>query len=337
MDIYICSRGLSIGYSWVNHQSKEIDPPYLDRFIHIIDSTAFSVVIYCNPNDGKILLLVTGLKSSRTDNRTRTIHSSVVWVGRAEEEPQLRAIAVQALRGELTQIVDNVTRSDRSRGFIVEDWKALRAFDLRSIEHNSPDTTPKIGNLSNLKEPLIQELQKCYLPKKSHPELLVVVSPTVTKNNLKEYRVWRGLSNAIESDGWEEYQITSENSQGNLLKDLMKGNFWKDVMRRVSVVVAVLLLVVSVSGNVWLNNKVNNLQEQIQELQEEKIENQKLKEKNKDLEDKNIKLNDENQYFKDIFNIINNLQNKNISEAQSTLQKYASQPQEDERMNTDEN
>jgi hypothetical protein len=261
MNIYVSSRGLSIGYSWVNHHSEEIDPPYLDRFIHIIDSTAFSVVIYRDPKAGKILLLVTGLESSRTDNRTRTIHNSVVWIGEEGEEPQLRAIAVQALRGELTQIVDRVTLSDRSRGFIVKDWKALRDFKQNSIENNPPDITPKIGNLSNLKEQLIQELQKCYLPqtKKSHPELLVVVSPTVTENNLKKYRVWRGLSNTIQSDDWEKNQINLENQQGNFF------DFLNGLMNlRTSVIVAVLLLVVSVSGNVWLNNKVNNLQEQIQ-------------------------------------------------------------------------
>ena len=344
MDIYICSRGLSKGYSWVKcnpgenkvHLEEGKQPPDLEKFSNIIDMNDFSVVIYRYHDfyHDKIILLITGIESSRTDNRVRTIHTTIAWVGQESEESMLRQIAVEALEsysGEkrskkktLSNFEEKVDKaissdnfSDRYIGFKVKvtDFDSLKNFSKYSLNDNTQSySKPQIGigNLSSLKDELISELKYrslWSLPKEKENDkngILVLVSPTVTKTNLKNNVVWRGLSEQVEEDQWIPLD-TQKDERQNLpkkLKDLFLDKILSNNNPKNTFII--LLLVVSLSGNAFLyfqNNsnksKIESLQSQIEQL---KDKNQNLENQNQELKDKNQNLENQNQELKDKMN-----------------------------------
>jgi len=202
MKNYVKSRGISKGHSWLDQNQKEIsNPPILNSVIQMVDSDDFSLVLY--RLEGQLSLLVTGLETkNRTDNRTRKIKNSVLWVGDNSDEETLRAISIQALNGKLSAKIDQAVFSkNNTQGFEV-DFEELepKKLDLPSVENNRADSSKKIGKLSALKDSLIDELKKYCLPMQEG--MLVVVSSTVSKDNLEQKQVWRGLSDGISDDEW---------------------------------------------------------------------------------------------------------------------------------------
>jgi len=206
MNIYVKSRGVSKGYSWSDQNQQEIaNPPMLKEGIKIVDSDNFSLVLY--RLEGRLFLLITVLETkNRTDNRTRRIRNSVLWVGDSSDEATLRSLSIQALNGELATKVDRAIVSENNdQGFKV-DFEQLKTenIGLQSVE-NSPADFNKIGNLSACKDDLIGDLKKYSLPK--HAGMLVVVSSTVSQSNLEQNQVWRGLSDAISDDEWIDLPV----------------------------------------------------------------------------------------------------------------------------------
>lgn len=216
MNIYVKSRGVSKGYSWLNESQKEIsDPPDLKEAVQIVDSDDFSIVL--RRLGGRLSLLITGLESqNRTDNRTRKIRNSVLWVADESQEGELRAIAIQALGGELASKVDRtVSSANNDVGFQVDFGQlGFKTLVSEPLSQGQPaNLTSKIGNLSELKDELIEELKQYSLPQKEGVLLLIVVSPTVTQDILERNKVWRGLSDTIDAqDDWIEIPgIESDN------------------------------------------------------------------------------------------------------------------------------
>ncbi|MGL4500919.1 MAG: hypothetical protein ACRCU2_17750, partial [Planktothrix sp.] len=168
----------------------------------------FSLVLY--RLEGQLSLLITGLETKdRTDNRTRKIRNSVLWVGDdsiEKEEEILRNIAIKALEGELEAKVDLAITENKEQGFNV-NFDGLKNLKPDSLDPaaKKPDDSHKIGNLSAWKEDLISELKQYCLPK-TKQGMLVVVSSTVSKPSLKRVNVWRGLSDAI-SDDEDEWDL----------------------------------------------------------------------------------------------------------------------------------
>ncbi|MBS0018625.1 MAG: hypothetical protein KFF72_20130 [Arthrospira sp. SH-MAG29] len=217
MDIYVKSRGVSKGYSWVNQDNIIVNPPLFTEGIKIVDTDDFSLILYCM--QGHLSLLITGLETKdRTDNRTRRIRNSVLWVGNDsnDEEEILRNIAIKALNEneQLEEEVDEAVKSENSdQGFKV-DFKIFKNLKLDPLKpaENKPADSRKIGNLSTLKNELIEELLNYRLPEKKEG-MLVVVSSTVSQSNLENNVVWRGLSNAIPDDEWIDLPV--EGDQGD--------------------------------------------------------------------------------------------------------------------------
>jgi cell division protein FtsB len=347
MDIYIYSRGLSKGYSWVNYNSGENkvhleegkQPPDLEKISNVIDMNDFSVVIYRYYD--QIILLITGIESSRTDNRVRTIHTTIAWVGQKNEESMLRKIAVEALdsySGEkrskkkklsnfekkVDEVISSYNFSDRYRGFNVDEDLLSKFNDLPHFKENTQsDSKPKIGNLSSKLYELIYELKdkdrSLYsLPKKNDKNgILVLVSPTVTKTNLENKVVWRGLSEQVEADGeqveadgWISLDTQKDEHQNWLEPVKRQVKQVKSLMSRLNKnpqnSFIILFLVVSLSGNAFLyfqNNsnksKIESLQSQIEQL---KDKNQNLENQNQELKDKNQNLENQNQELQDKMN-----------------------------------
>lgn len=209
--IYVKSCGISKDYCWLQETKGEIvDPPNLKSVIQMVDSDDFSLVIY--RVNGQLSLLVTGLKTkNRTDNRTRRIRNTVLWVGKDSDEATLRKLAIQALNGELAAKVDPaVVSENNAQGFTVNfDLLKPEKLDLQDVKNNPPDDKEhKVGNLSECKEELIDDLKKYALPKRDG--MLVVVCSTVSKSSLEREQVWRGLSDAISDDPLTELLVKGD-------------------------------------------------------------------------------------------------------------------------------
>ena len=214
MDIYVQSRGVSKEYCWLDKNQTKISdlPDNLKQMLEMVDGDYFSLVIYRAKN--QLSLLVTALKSQdRIDNRTRKICNSLLWVGKDSDEDTLRSLSIQALNGDLAAKIDQAVFSENNtQGFEVK-FEQLKPenLGLPSVENKSPAdsySSKKIGNLSALKDSLIDDLKKYSLPK--HDGILVVVCSTVSKSSLEREQVWRGLSDGIsdnDDDEWIDIDI----------------------------------------------------------------------------------------------------------------------------------
>ncbi len=212
MDVYVKTRGVSRGYSWVNQDETIVNPPLFTEGVKIVDTDDFSLILY--RMKGKLSLLITGLETKdRTDNRTRRIRNSVLWVGddSNDEEEILRKIAIKALNKQLEEDVDEAVKSDNNdQGFKVDFniLKNLKLDPLKPAENKLADSR-RIGNWPTLKNELIEELLNYRLPEKKEG-MLVVVSSTVSHTNLENNVVWRGLSDTIPGDEWIDLPVKGD-------------------------------------------------------------------------------------------------------------------------------
>ena len=224
MKIYVQSRGYSpdFGYYWMLES-----PSYLSKVSSYIQNDSPSLVLARFGKD--LFLLVTDLSSSeKKDFRDRPIRHSVAWVcdDNDENEKTLRAIAYQVLqdRDNLTKQVDQLIQPDRKQGFTFvpsqfEDLSKsiLHSFTLESSD-NAPDNTIKIAkNSQDLQIALALELQTSHLP--PNYELLVVVTGIKSEDSLTQARIWRSLSNLVQSQS-EKWKTVS-----NTKKEGQKQNF----------------------------------------------------------------------------------------------------------------
>jgi hypothetical protein len=149
-----------------------------------------------------------------------------LWVGDNSDEETLRAISIQALNGELAAKIDQAVDSENNtQGFKVDfdklkvDFDKLKPekLDLPSVENKLADSysSKKIGNLSALKDSLIDDLKKYSLPIQEEEGMLVVVSSTVSQLSLEREKVWRGLSDSIPDDEWIDLSVQGDKEKDN--------------------------------------------------------------------------------------------------------------------------
>lgn len=315
MKIYVKSRGVSQDYCWLDAEKGiEIDkPPELPKFKVDIDD--FSLILQRQGN--QLALFVTGLTSSkRVDYQNRKIRNSILWV--ADDESCLRGLVIQALGkegeplgGQLAAQLDEMISSTATESGFQADFDKMKNLakqvSRQDIESSkSPNPQGKIGNLSQLKANLHNELRRFSFPE-GDGLFLVVVSPTLSQANLEHENIWRGLSNQIDSDdGWitlplkkKQQSLIGQNSSSEgaglqytrpvqsvgpatgQLRTLAKIVFpWLGWV--VSLVLAVTLLMVH------------------QENQNLTLENSQLQEENETLVEENRKLTNENREDQDL-------------------------------------
>lgn len=222
--IYVQNRGVSQDY---DYQWKEIRfnnntqcvvdyPPLVKSFKDLLDSKAPSLLLARSEN--KLLLLITDIPSQRKDYRERTIRNSVAWIGEAQDEQILTALAIRGLKSILGQDtsfkeeINNAVEPNEKEGFRVKE-KALQAENLAKnpqSPYKSQDLPLKIDRCKIAKideeriNELINELKEYKLPQ--HDGALVVVTKNKAESALKKAKVWRGLSALVKSDNWIEIQ-----------------------------------------------------------------------------------------------------------------------------------
>lgn len=199
--------GRDFDYSW-----KGDKLPEFDSIKHLIESESPSVVI--KSQQEKLLLVVTGVKSNRTDFSGRVIRNSVVWLvtKNPESEKGLRRLASRALKGEMNSELDQLIVSSENQDF---EFDEVALKELASTTGNIDDQKlDKLGMSNqvakaerNNKIELAKEIEKYRLPNRDG--VLVVVTGVKSENTLKESGVWRGLSLNVASDEFESYEIKS--------------------------------------------------------------------------------------------------------------------------------
>jgi hypothetical protein len=239
MDIFVQSRGQSpdFEYCW----QPEV-PPHLTTISSLIQCESPSVVLARFHK--KLMLLATGLDSpEKRDFRGRRIRHSVAWVidESYENEPQIRAIAIQALQGLLTNSVDKYIRFGGENGFeasISEIERLSQSFLAEEIMGNlslpSSELPPKIGKHSqDLRDDLVSKLQQYLLP--NGYELIVVTTGIKSEDSLKKAGAWRSLSNLAKSENWRELSKSEAQSP----------NFFRAAITVLIVLVVLLLMLIS--------------------------------------------------------------------------------------------
>ena len=285
METYVQSGGVAQehDYCWLDENHNIVEAhPLVKKAKDLIESEAFSVVLARNSD--KLLLLVTGLKSSeRRDYRGRTIRNSVAWVGQDPDEPTLRSIAARALLGSLEKEIDGAVKSGGEKGFEVsfEKIKTLTEATTNLAKSElleSDKEKQKIGRTSDkLKRELASDLEKYRLPRQE-PEHksdnqqfvpLVVVTGIQDEETLQKAGVWRGLSSLVDSnsENWEDMKSYSNPAHNGLFQFLP--NF---INQRRPLGWLIPIIIISLSVNIWLyqqvggQDRIRNLESQVQNL-----------------------------------------------------------------------
>jgi hypothetical protein len=232
MEIYVQSRGQAQDrdYCWIRITDKgqQQEPPSIPKqVIDLIESDDFSVALARLSDQqvpDQLLLLVTGLESSRRDFQRRIIRNSVAWVGQKSDEPVLRAIAARALRGLLREEIDQVVKfgGDGKEGFKV----SLQEIQQLAAKGKAGDLQPNIKrfigpNSELLKQKLAEELEQHQLPQKDGP--LVIVTGIKAQETLEDSGVWRGLSSLVKT----EKEIPEENASPSKPHKPSNLNIWE--------------------------------------------------------------------------------------------------------------
>ena len=222
MEIYVQSRGDSEEYEYrwlkITEQDQQLEVPSIltrsllterrtqVRVFDLIQSEAPSVVLA--RDNGELLLLVTGLESTRQDFRNRKIRNSVAWVCQDSDDNErfLRAIASKALLDGLREKIDLAVKFGGEYGFQVsfeEISNVVSTEELEKIHRIEPKLDKKLGkNLPEVRDDLAYELEERRLP--TEDGVLVTVTGIKTESALKQAGVWRGLSTLVEAEGWKE-------------------------------------------------------------------------------------------------------------------------------------
>lgn len=229
MTIYIQSRGKNQDqdYRWLKIKSNECYPEnpefllqpinsFKVRSIDLIESQKPSIILISKHND--YCLLVTGLnaREERSDFTGRLVRNSILWICRkdSKDSKDIRSFLIDALRGELEEKIDScINNSDNEYGFEV-DYLSLQELinDIKVESNNNTDTNNKIGNNSEyLRQKLALELENNPLP--DIEGLLVLVTSIKSASSLKEISVWRGLSNRVIYEEFEDYSFSVTESQ----------------------------------------------------------------------------------------------------------------------------
>ena len=252
MVIYVQSRGKpqQKDYQWLkvrkNNFVREI-PPILKRISvsELIDSKKYSLVLA--RNDGELVLLVTGLSSERIDFMNRPIRNSIAWVAQysPENEKIMRSLAVLALRDKeaLEKIVKEAvveTEVSSEYEFGVNRAKINQLSESITVQSNdNSEKRNKIGNNSpELQREVASELENNRLPDRDG--ILVLVTSLKTESGLREYQIWRGLSDKVSSG-----QLTLVASRSELPQAEKKIPVWLPVLMAVVIIMIVVFLVIN--------------------------------------------------------------------------------------------
>ena len=156
--------------------------------------------------------MITGLKAKedRNDFQGRRVRNSFFWVCDANEinaEAKVRSLLVRALLGELEQDIDSyIIVSGGEYGFKLKgnDPEKVLNSPLSTKNTNHTNSGCKIGsNTTSSRQKLAVELQTHSLPERKG--ILILITSIKSASALKEIGVWRGLSNRIKDDEFEEY------------------------------------------------------------------------------------------------------------------------------------
>ncbi len=280
MKIVVQSKGKVKDYTWLNKDNEKTDPPNkISDYNEISDylDTEDSSLILVRAKE-KLILAITGLKSGRTDNRTRTIRNSVIWQGNKSEENQLHSLVIQYLENKdnFAKQIDEAVKFEPEKGFKI-DGKIPEGEIPEGGRTFSPektaDTTRKIGNLNlanckSLKQDcksLKQELEKYKLPNKDG--ILIFISEIKSQESLDKLNPWRGLSTQINSN--DGIRLGKKNTTMNNTEISKKSGNLLTIILGISLIVSLIF-----NGLFWNENK------------ELKRENQKLTRENQELTQK---------------------------------------------------
>jgi hypothetical protein len=252
MDIYVQSRGISQGYSWlkITENDKREEPPIPNHVYDLIDTDSHSIVL--GQFNGNLILLVTGLETSnRTDNRHRTIRNSIAWIAQKNEELNIRLLTVEALQDSLKRTIDEAVSSGGDKGFKVSLDLVKKLPQLNNFDTISFKLEDKFENLQTRKQLLAKEIVKLEsLPFREG--LFVVVAEANSQKNWEQEGVWYNFSNqtSLENKKMEGSNKLVKTQSWNLLKSSL--DWVKKKFTSIPKGLLITIIFISLSVNIFL-------------------------------------------------------------------------------------
>jgi hypothetical protein len=255
MAIYIQSRGKNQDqdYRWLRIKANEYypeNPNFLlqpisnlsEKPIDLIESQKFSIILVASKND--YFLLLTGLESKRTDFMGRPIRNSILWICKKDSENiKIRSLLILALRGELEREIDKTINISGEYGFEI-DYDLLKQLSNSTLaigNNHKTDASCKIGkNCDYLREEIALELESNVLPDREG--LLVLVTSIKSASTIQNTGVWRGLSNRVESEEFQQY-----GNLGNIKSEAEKKTMWLWSAIAIILIITIALLIIKLT------------------------------------------------------------------------------------------
>lgn len=242
MKIYINSRGRKQDYHWHEISARKELPLFsfqndtIDRFDYLISKEELSILLVFVNNE--LLLLITALQPEdyRVDSSgtsQRIIRNSIVLVSDFTDEYIFRSIAISALRGELAQKLEDIIEFDDELGFrVTANSNNLLNQLVPEVKVNNLASNLECESLVKLlsnenREQLTYELQSYRLPKREG--ILVIVTERGRESDLRDEKVWRGLTPRMITGLATKKKPTQAPSINDLIRQIpifRNVNFW---------------------------------------------------------------------------------------------------------------
>lgn len=266
MDIFVKTSNKSKDYKWFKAENSQLQSPNIpNKLENLVDTEFESLVLY--RESSQLILAITALKSDRTDNRTRPIRNSLIWMTNDSEEVKIRSIILQYLENKEKlekQVADAITEKPE----IKINYANIKTIgNNQKVDSNSLDTSNevcKIGNLKQYKQELINEIKNDSLPEKDG--LLIFITDSKSKDNITKENPWRGLSSQISDGKW--INIAKENPVKNQKKPQALTS-----EKQFNLLSLILVIILIVSNVFWfyqtnqLNQRINELEKKINQIE----------------------------------------------------------------------
>ncbi|WP_017292604.1 hypothetical protein [Geminocystis herdmanii] len=267
MDIFVKTSNKSKDYKWFNAENSQIQFPSIsnpNQLEKLVDTEFESLVLYRESR--QLILAITALKSGRTDNRTRPIRNSLIWIADNDDEAKIRAIIYEYLTAK-DELESKVAKAITETPEIKIDYQKIKSVgDETKVKRASlpqSNLAYKIGNLAQYKQDLSKEIEQYNLPK--NEGLLILITDSKSKEIVEELKPWRGLSSKIYGGEWiilekkSQSSTSSKSSKNYSTNNNSNGLF----INGLSIVLAIVLIV----SNIFWFYQINELKQKINQIE----------------------------------------------------------------------
>lgn len=252
-------EGPTQDFSWAaHHPSDESFLSSIEAKSHAFGDNNATTMFISRVQASDLLLTLGSLPTGRTDPGGRRIRNSIAIHAPAQEEAQIRGIAVHYLKAPDTfaQMLDQNVVFDQSnekfgwsadfekiRNSLLECEPGRSDGPFQSAQRFGRYTPSTTAN--QLHEQLADELMHSPLPHASQSDVPVLIVRDASEKLFEENRVWRGLSDFVKHEGWQGKEVLHDATEAAAKAKNLNGS------AKIAIVSGSVALAAALGGWLW--------------------------------------------------------------------------------------